>query len=138
MNGTDLQTLSEIRVREAQILRANAELDGAYYLLGYAVECALKSCIAKQIREHDFPDKRLIVDSHTHDLAKLLGLAGLRPKIVEAERHGLALALNWTIAKDWSEVARYRSGVAPRAVDDFFAAVLDSPDGVLPWLKTLW
>ncbi len=31
--------------------------EGTYYLAGYAVECALKACIAKQIIAEDFPDK---------------------------------------------------------------------------------
>lgn len=38
--------------------------EGAYYLAGYAVECALKSCIARRTQEHDFPDKKLANDSH--------------------------------------------------------------------------
>jgi len=32
--------------------------DGAYYLAGYAVECALKACIAKGTQRFEFPDKR--------------------------------------------------------------------------------
>jgi hypothetical protein len=30
-----------------------------------------------ELSEHDFPDKKLVNDSHTHDLGKLLELAGL-------------------------------------------------------------
>jgi len=33
---------------------------GAYYLMGYAIECAFKAAISKQIKEHDFPDKKLV------------------------------------------------------------------------------
>jgi hypothetical protein len=46
-------------------------------LAGYSVECGLKACVAKQIREHDFPDRQFVLDSYTHDLNRLIGLAGL-------------------------------------------------------------
>ena len=138
MNRTDLQAIAELRAQEAKALLTAGLRDGAYYLLGYAVECALKSCIAKQILEHDFPDKRLIVDSHTHDLTRLLNLAGLKPKLDEATVTRPGLEVNWTVAKDWSEASRYQRGVPEKTVLDLFSAVLDEPDGVLPWLKTWW
>ena len=45
--------------------------DGAYYLAGYAIECALKACIAKATRRYDFPDRKKVDASHTHDLREL-------------------------------------------------------------------
>lgn len=33
--------------------------DGAYYLSGYAVEWALKACIAKNVKRYDFPDRKM-------------------------------------------------------------------------------
>ena len=65
MNRKDLQRLTRLRLAEARVLLAAAKYDGAYYLAGYAVECALKACIAKQIKRFDFPDKKLVIDSHT-------------------------------------------------------------------------
>jgi len=70
MNRNDFQRLAELRLKEARVLLAAELPDGAYYLSGYAVECALKACIAKRTREHDFPEKKLVIDSHTHDLGK--------------------------------------------------------------------
>ncbi len=55
MNRMEFQGLAEIRIREAEILLAAGAWDGAYYLAGYAVECALKACIAKKTVEHSFP-----------------------------------------------------------------------------------
>jgi hypothetical protein len=46
MNREQLQKLTKQRVKEAKILYENRCFDGAYYLLGYAVECGLKSCIS--------------------------------------------------------------------------------------------
>lgn len=54
--------------------------DGAYYLAGYVVECALKACIAKGTRRFDFPP-RAVQDIYTHDLARLLRQAGLEPDL---------------------------------------------------------
>ncbi len=47
MNRSDLQNLATIRLRDAEVLLDNGRYDGAYYLLGYVIECALKACIAK-------------------------------------------------------------------------------------------
>jgi len=50
--------LSRIRLQEAKALLSLDFDDGAYYLAGYAVECALKACIAKETRRHEFPDRK--------------------------------------------------------------------------------
>ena len=76
MNKVELETLSETRIREAELLFSNGEFGGAYYLAGYSVECALKACICKQVKESDFPNKKLAQDSHTHKLLDLVGVAG--------------------------------------------------------------
>jgi HEPN domain-containing protein len=77
MNRTDLQDVAMRRLRAAESLLNDQHWDSAYYLAGYAVECGLKACIAKQFREHDFPDKKTVNESYTHDLTKLVNLAGL-------------------------------------------------------------
>ena len=58
MDRKDLQTLSRVRLKEATSLLNLGFYDGAYYLAGYAVECALKACIAKGTRRYEFPDKK--------------------------------------------------------------------------------
>jgi hypothetical protein len=55
-----LQRLAKERVAEAKILLAARKWSGAYYLVGYAVEFALKACIAKRVKAEDFPDKDLV------------------------------------------------------------------------------
>jgi HEPN domain-containing protein len=76
VNRKELRALAATRLKEAKILLGAGCPDGAYYLAGYAVECALKACIAKQTQRHDFPEKQIVIDSHTHDLTKLLDPAG--------------------------------------------------------------
>ena len=56
-NETDLRALSGLRRREALALLRGDFPAGAYYLIGYAVECALKGCIARSTLKHDFPEK---------------------------------------------------------------------------------
>ena len=47
LTRSDFQQLADVRAAEAAALLAAGRWDGAYYLAGYAVECALKACVAK-------------------------------------------------------------------------------------------
>lgn len=134
MNRSDLQTLSELRLGDAQALLEAGRLEGAYYLLGYAVECTLKSRIAMRIREFDFPDKRLANECYVHDLAKLAIVAGLKEQLGEEEERNGVFAKNWSVVKQWSEDARYEPTIESDQVLKFFAAVTDPANGVIPWL----
>ncbi len=59
MNRKDLQSLADERLGDAKVLLASNRYGGAYYLVGYAVECGLKACIAKLTQAEDFYDKTL-------------------------------------------------------------------------------
>jgi HEPN domain-containing protein len=72
MNRFDFQKMADERVADAAALLAAGRYQAAYYLCGYAVEFALKACIARQVREFDFPDRKVVNDSYVHDLKKLL------------------------------------------------------------------
>ena len=60
MLRTDLQRLSRLRARDARTLFAAGQYDGVYYLGGFAVECALKACIARKTQRHEFPDRNRV------------------------------------------------------------------------------
>jgi hypothetical protein len=123
-----------MRQREAAILLAASEWARAYYLIGYAVECALKACIARQFTLHSVPDRRLVLDFYTHDVEKLLGLTQLRTNLLaDAQRQ-----LNWAIVKDWSEQARYEPAISSLQAQDLYAACTKRKDGILPWLRKHW
>jgi HEPN domain-containing protein len=68
----DFQNLSVSHVREAKILAAAGCYDGAYYLGGVAVECALKSAIARATQRYEFPDLDRTRRAYTHNLEALL------------------------------------------------------------------
>ena len=138
MNRKDLQILAELRLDDAKILLDAGRFAGAYYLLGYAVECALKACITKQIKEHDFPDKQLILDSYTHNLEQLLRISGVKSQLDLRMTGDKAFEVNWTTVKDWTEAARYDNNVPEVRARDLLNAVVDATSGVLTWLKTVW
>lgn len=138
MNKTDLEKLVELRVSEAASLLNSRNFPGAYYLAGYALECALKACIAKQVKQHDFPNKKLSEDSYSHDLQKLIGVAGLKQELAKKEKADIEFSLNWAVAKDWSELARYDHNIKETKANDLYNAITDKRSGVLAWLKTYW
>lgn len=123
MNKDDLQKLIDVRVNEAKILLDNQYYQGAYYLLGYAVECTLKAMIVKQVKQHDFPDKKLAIDSHSHKFGELAIVAGIHQEIIDRENRDIDFKNNWIIAKDWSEKARYEHDFEAAFVHNFFNAI---------------
>jgi hypothetical protein len=135
MNRSDFQQLVEIRLKEAKFLLDNQYFDGAYYLLGYVVECALKSCISKQFKEHDFPELQTVRDSYTHNLEKLLVIAALNQRLHNQWQTTPKLKTNWLIVTAWSEHARYRHSITQTTAQDLYDAIAEPQAGILSWLK---
>jgi hypothetical protein len=77
MNRKQFQELSRIRIREAHVLLDSGQFHGAYYLAGYSIECAFKACVCKQVKRHDFPDRKLADEAWQHNLEKLAKVSGL-------------------------------------------------------------
>ena len=138
MNRATFQRISELRRREAAVLLRARQYPGAYYLVGYSVECALKACIAKQVRKYDFPDRKLANEAFTHDLEKLMKLSGLATVLDREMRTNKSLELNWAVAKDWSESSRYEMGISAAQARDLYSACTAGKDGVLNWVRKRW
>ena len=137
MNRQQLQQLSEVRLNEARSLLAAGLPDGAYYLAGYAIECALKACIAKRTQEHDFPDKKQVNESHTHNLAELMRLSNLAAKFQIAFQSNPSLQNQWKTVQEWSEASRYwRWGLAD--AEELLEAIEGVSGGILPWMQLHW
>ena len=137
MNRADFQKLAKLRVREAKILLDNKCYEGAFYLAGYAVECALKACIAKKTKRYDFPPKN--ADKlYIHDLRALITLAGLKLDSDAELGRTKEFRENWVTVKDWSEGARYESGTDKERAHALYTAITAEPNGVLSWLKKYW
>ena len=125
--------MASLRLREAKLLLAANAPDGAYYLAGYAVECALKACIAKSTERHDFPDLKRAKDSYTHRAKDLIVVAGLKLAFDEAMRQS-EFALRWETVIQWSEESRYSSHSLQEA-SDLIEAIENRKHGILQWLK---
>jgi len=137
MNRNDLQRLAGTRIREAKILFKAGEYSGAYYLAGYAVECALKACVAKGVRRHDFPEKGFSDKVFTHNLRELLKLADLNDELETAKQASRNFAAVWDEVIKWSEASRYTIWSRNQA-EVLLDAILQRKDGVMPWIKQRW
>ena len=136
MNRRDLQNIALTRIKEVEVLLNNRQYSGAYYLSGYVIECALKACIAKQTKKFDFPDKKTVIDSYTHDLEKLVKVAKIE-KQLKSLLNDPEFSLRWSIVKDWSEESRYQKHNRQEALD-IYSAITDPYHGVLQWLQQHW
>ena len=116
---------------------AAGEWSGAYYLAGYAVECALKAVIAKEFKRHDFPDKDRVNRSYTHKLTDLAMLARLDVEIAIERKAKSGFAAAWATVTEWDEKSRYATWTADEAWA-FVDAVGRRKDGVLIWVKQRW
>jgi HEPN domain-containing protein len=132
----DFRTLAELRAEEARVLLRSRRQLGAYYLAGYAVECALKACIAKQRKRFEFPPKRSIVERmYSHNLDSLLDAADLKAQLEKEIAANPDFAANWNTVKDWTSESRYEtSGLNGK---ELYNAVT-GPNGVLPWIRLRW
>jgi HEPN domain-containing protein len=137
MTRKDFQKLTRLRLRDAKALLKSGNNEGAYYLAGLAVECALKSAIARKTQRHDFPpDPKFVRESvYAHDLNKLLAAAGLESSFNAEAAHNVALRTNWALVKDGKVESRYLlSGLNGNAL--YRAAA--GRNGVLGWLRQHW
>jgi HEPN domain-containing protein len=127
------QQLAELRLSEARLLLANGLPSGAYYLAGYAIECALKAIIAADFHANEIPDPKYVRDIYTHDLSALFRLAELEQELEAEKKANPALYQRWTTVQTWSEKARYEvwTEVSASAILD----AIDGDEGLLEWLR---
>jgi HEPN domain-containing protein len=137
VNRADLQWLAEERIKDAKVLLAARRWSAAYYLAGYAVEAALKACIAKLMKSEEFPDRNFAEKCWTHNLQQLVVLAGLKIDFDDTLQRDADLSDNWNCVKDWSESSRYARTSKAKA-QQLYDAVTDKRYGVLTWLKQRW
>lgn len=131
MNRADFQQLAALRLDEARSLLAAGQPSGAYYLAGYAVERALKACIARQTRAENFPPRpETVRNMYTHDLSRLVRIAELQSELVSARAANPAFQRYWETVSTWSEQARYETFTQAQAAD-LLTAISDPTNGVM-------
>lgn len=111
--------------------------DGAYYLAGYAVECALKACIARKTKRHDFPDKKSVDASYSYNLKDLIKVASLEQERLDEANMDPLFRNNWDLVQQWSEHSRDRRQDSELA-QALLRAIADRRHGVIRWIKRYW
>jgi HEPN domain-containing protein len=135
---TELQRLARDRARDAKVLLTGRRWSAAYYMAGYAVECALKSCVIKFLQKSDkFPERKFSEQCWTHNLDLLLRLSGLESELGEAFESDPELSVHWVAVRDWNESSRYKRVSKAKSLR-LFKAITDAKHGVLPWLARRW
>ena len=137
LTKNDLERLAQLRLDDARFLFQAGRASSAYYLAGYAVELALKACIAKLMQANVIPDKAFINDIYTHRLDRLLSTAGLGPQFSIDSKANSKFAAYWANVTKWTEESRYEFW-DPVAAAALLEAVDDPGNGVFRWLKKHW
>lgn len=133
LTNETFRDLAKYRLAEAKLLAERGHPSGAYYLAGYAIECALKAIIAGRFRANEIPDKGLVNSIYTHNLSDLLRLAGLQTEL-QAESE---LVESWDIVKRWSENARYAT-CDGEVAEALLQAIGGDDRGIFQWLTSRW
>lgn len=129
--------MADERAEDARVLLAGQRWAFAYYVAGYAVECALKSCVLARLIHTGLVFEDRVPDCKVHDLQKLLGHAGLTDELKAARTASPKFADYWSLAVLWVSDSRY----GPRSqseAENLVTAVTDPTDGVLQWLRNYW
>ncbi|MES0196309.1 hypothetical protein [Mesorhizobium sp. M0011] len=115
----------------------NERYSNAYYLFGYAAEIAIKSRISRLFQPDTIPDKKFVQDIYSHDLNRLVALAGLSVDLTESRTASPVFDSHWSAVSDWNEASRYDM------IDVFEAtamrnAMVDEEQGIFRWLQDRW
>jgi HEPN domain-containing protein len=138
VNRRDFRRLADERLRDARVLLAGRRYAAAYYLAGYAVECGLKACIARQIRQYEFPrTARFSRDVFTHDLKELVKHADLNGSLAEAVESSEQFKRNWETVAKWTEESRYQR-TSREDAEALLGAITEEVDGVMTWIRQRW
>jgi len=122
---------------DSELLLAHARYGAAYYLAGYAVECALKACIARLTKAEDFYDKLLARRIFTHNLQELVIHADLADIFVKNSKNDQVFAANWAQVSFWNEESRYKAHT-PQEAEILIKAVREPVHGVMPCIRRYW
>jgi hypothetical protein len=151
LNQADLQKLAQERIQDAAALIAGGRWSFAYYVSGYAVECALKSCILSRMIHTGwiFEPKVKIDQVLTHDFGQLIEIAGLKPQLDARLAASAAAAAAsggppggvfvgyWGTVLQWDVTSRYAAKTEVEA-RELYGAITQAPDGVMQWIQNFW
>ena len=96
-----------------------------------------RESLAKQTKRYDFPDKRKVSDSYSHDLESLVKTAGLKSELDAAVSSDPEFERRWATVKEWSEASRYETHNRLKA-QSLYDAITHPAHGVLLWIERFW
>jgi hypothetical protein len=135
IRSSALLELAKERVAEARLLKARGHLNGAAYIVGYAVELMLKGAIANNRFLGFWPIERIADKYRTHDLNFLLAESGLSGALRSACGSDEELDVNWSYLKsNWSTDIRY-TRLKTNKAEAIIDSALNERNGVVSWLK---
>ena len=144
MTSLEFKRLTQLRLKEANILCNNNMYDGSCYLAGYCIELSLKAAICKRMGTPNFfgtirPETARAFK--IHNLEELITLAGLYTQFNERVNTNIQFGNNWSFIKttiNWSEQLRYQMGKNQVETQMMLLALTDTQNGILPWIKKHW
>ena len=143
MNQAELRRMALLRIRDAKVLLNGRRWGFAYYVSGYAIECALKSCLLARMIHTAwvFEEQWKASNCLTHDFSVLIRLSGLtdevNARLAASSSARDTFDANWGTVLQWKPTSRYISKAETEA-KDLYAAIVHKPDGVLRWLLKYW
>jgi HEPN domain-containing protein len=139
VNRQEARQLADEWIIDAELLLNAGRWHAAYYLAGYALQCALKACVLANVERTGiiFHDKRFAEKCFTHDLDVLMRAAELQAEFGRDLGASKPLRDNWVIVMKWNVDCRYEatSEADARAL---YQAITDNANGVLPWIRVRW
>jgi hypothetical protein len=136
--------MAEERIKDAKTLIDGGRWEFAYYAAGYAIECALKSCLLARMIYTGWvfdEDNKKVDDCRVHEFLKLIQIAGMKDdlnnKVKASAAAGDDFVTNWNTVIEWKVTSRYE----PKTENDakkLYAAITDDTHGVLKWIRSYW
>jgi len=122
--------LVEQHEKSARMLAGDRVAAGqAYFHVGVAAESATKAYIMASERLNSWPDRALRPELHTHDLRKLVKIAGIELRTKNP------LGPSWKVVLDWDRNQAYDPNPMPRKVARSMIEAAFGLKGVVTWIR---
>jgi HEPN domain-containing protein len=138
-NHKQLREIAQSRLKAGKTLLDDGDYDGAVYMMGYAIECALKAVICKRLNLASYPDQgvggEIATFFKTHKFDILLTLSGLEKEFTLAAPQ--RRSENWSESTKWHPDMRYAPVGSKTKIEAerMHIALSERSDGILSWIS---
>jgi hypothetical protein len=102
----------------------------ALFHCGIGLECVLKAYIMHKERLNSWPSKAAREELYTHDIRKLMAIAGLTIAATQPQAAG------WLVMQQWDRNQAYDPKRMPRRVARAYVEACFGKEGVATWIKS--